>query len=189
MLIVHRTIFMGGFMARKYAQLSGDLLSIKNMMQATDKVDEFRRFQAVYLRLSQNLSVGEIAKITFLSESWIHQLHGAYKKFGIDGLKSKEKGGRNNELLSEKQEVEVLNAIESEAKKGGVLEVSKVHNALQEKAGKTISKQTAYNILHRHGWRKISPRPKHPKSDKKEQEAFKKTGENFLKKQKKMPAS
>jgi len=78
-------------MARKYAQLSCDLLSIKNMMQATDKVDEFRRLQAVYLRLSQNLEVEETAKITCLSESWAHQIHCAYKKLGMDGLKSKRK--------------------------------------------------------------------------------------------------
>jgi len=33
-------------------------------------------------------------------------------------------------------------------------------------------------MLHRHGWKKLVPRPKHPKSDKKAQEDFKKTLKN-----------
>ncbi len=171
----------------KYAKLSGDLLVIENSMKAFDKAEEFRRFQAIYLRLALNLEVKDIAKITCFSESWVRQIHHNYKKFGLEGLKSKPKGGRNNDLLSENQEVEVLSGIEAEAKVGGILEVSKVHAALEKYCDKSISKQTTYNILHRHGWRKIAPRPKHPKSDKEAQEAFKKTGKKHLKKQEKMP--
>jgi transposase len=40
-----------------------------------------------------------------------------------------------------------------------------------------VSKDYAYDLLHRHGWRKVSPRPEHPKVNKEEQEEFKK---NYL---------
>jgi transposase len=174
-------------MGMKYAKLSGDLLAIENSMKVADKAEEFRRFQAIYLRLSLNLGVKDIAKITGFSESWVRQLHHYYKKLGLEGLKSKPKGGRNNDLFSKNQELEVLSSIEDEAKVGGILEVSKVHAALEKYCDKSISKQTTYNILHRHGWRKIAPRPKHPKSDALAQETFKKTGKKSLKKLKKTP--
>jgi hypothetical protein len=32
-----------------------------------------------------------------------------------------------------------------------------------------------YNLLHRHGWRKLMPRPFHPKRNLAAQDAFKKT--------------
>ena len=37
------------------------------------------------------------------------------------------------------------------------------------------SDSTVYNLLHRHGWRKLMPRPFHPKRDLAAQNAFKKT--------------
>ena len=43
-----------------------------------------------------------------------------------------------------------------------------------KKLGTEVSKDYAYDLLHRHGWRKIEPRPRHPKSDSETQEEFKK---------------
>jgi transposase len=48
--------------------------------------------------------------------------------------------------------------------------------AAYEKAiGHATSDSTVYNLLHRHGWRKLMPRPHHPKRDLAAQNAFKKT--------------
>jgi hypothetical protein len=45
-----------------------------------------------------------------------------------------------------------------------------------EKAiGQAISDSTVYNPLHRHSWRKLMPRPFHPKRDLAAQNAFNKT--------------
>jgi hypothetical protein len=41
--------------------------------------------------------------------------------------------------------------------------------------GQAPSDSTVYNLLHRHGWRKLMPRPFHPKRDLAAQNAFKKT--------------
>jgi Winged helix-turn helix len=38
-----------------------------------------------------------------------------------------------------------------------------------------------YRLLNRHGWRKLVPRPVHPKANKEEQEQFKKTLRRRLK--------
>jgi len=47
--------------------------------------------------------------------------------------------------------------------------------AIEEKANKKIAKSTTYRMLDRHNWRKITPRPYHPKSKPEKQEQFKKT--------------
>ena len=165
-------------MGRKYAKLEGDISAIEKAMQATDKVEEFRRIQAVYLRLALNKEVAEIANITGFSESWVRQVHCYYKKFGLEGMKSKAKGGRYYERLSIEQELDFMSSIKAEGESGGILEVSTIHDALEKKTGKSIAKQTTYNLLHRHGWRKIAPRPAHPKADKQAQEVFKNTLNN-----------
>lgn len=70
----------------------------------------------------------------------------------------------------------MLSEIEKTAIKGGVVEIGKVHKLFEEKAGGKVAKYTAYRLLHRHGWRKIAPRPYHPKQKADAIETFKKTG-------------
>jgi hypothetical protein len=63
------------------------------------------------------------------------------------------------------------------AKMAGAGEMLNIHDlkAAYEKAiGHVTSDSTVYNLLHRHGWRKLMPRPFHPKRDLAAQNAFKK---------------
>ncbi|MCK5555297.1 MAG: winged helix-turn-helix domain-containing protein [Alphaproteobacteria bacterium] len=55
-----------------------------------------------------------------------------------------------------------------------MLEVRSIHKAHCAKLGKNIPLSTTYRLLHRHGWRKIMPRSRHPKANKESQAAFKK---------------
>jgi hypothetical protein len=41
-----------------------------------------------------------------------------------------------------------------------------------------VSLAYVYRLLHRHGWRKLGPRPRHPKAQPAVQERFKKTPPN-----------
>ena len=65
-----------------------------------------------------------------------------------------------------------------QAEKGGILEVSRVKAAYEQALGRKVPKSTVYRMLARHGWRKVVPRPRHPKSDAATQAAFKKTAGN-----------
>ena len=63
------------------------------------------------------------------------------------------------------------------AKAAGAGELLNIHDlkASYEKAiGHETSNSTVYNLLARHGWRKLMPRPYHPKRDLAAQDAFKK---------------
>ena len=54
----------------------------------------------------------------------------------------------------------------------GVLTVLPIHAALVEKLGRPVPLSTTYRLLARHGWRKVAPDTKHPKSNKDDQDDF-----------------
>jgi transposase len=117
----------------------------------------------VSLRANEKMPVSFIARVTGLSESHIHKLHSMCKKHGVSSLQKAARGGRRRSYLTIAEEKEMLSQIEEQAVKGGVVEVTKIHKMFEEKVGIRIAKYTAYRLLHRHGWRKITPRPYHPK--------------------------
>ena len=83
-------------------------------------------------------------------------------------------GGTRHEVLPKKIEDEVLAGLKDRAAKGEVVSAHQVKQAIEEKRGANVSLQTAYNVLHRQGWRKVSPDKAHPKSNMERQEDFKK---------------
>jgi transposase len=61
-----------------------------------------------------------------------------------------------------------------EAQTGGLLVVSPLRAALAQKLGKPVKASVVYRLLARHGWRKVAPDTKHPKSDPAAQAEWKK---------------
>ena len=59
--------------------------------------------------------------------------------------------------------------------RAGRATVAEIQQAYQEQLGKEVAPSTVYRLLDRHGWRKVVPRPRHPKADVAAQAAFKKT--------------
>jgi hypothetical protein len=84
------------------------------------------------------------------------------------------RGGRRRELLSIEEEKAFLAPWIEKAEAGGVLVVPPIHLAFQEFVGHEVPKSTVYRLLARHGWRKVTPDTRHPKSDAASQEEFKK---------------
>ena len=80
--------------------------------------------------------------------------------------------------LTLEEERQLLQEFLPQAEKGGILEVSRVKAAYEKVLGRQVPKSTIYRMLARHGWRKVVPRPRHPKSDAAIQAAFKKTAGN-----------
>ena len=56
---------------------------------------------------------------------------------------------------------------------GGMLVVSPLRAALAQKLGRPVSASVVYRMLARHGWRKVAPDTRHPKSDPAAQEEWK----------------
>jgi len=163
-------------MSKGYQKLNVKNEELENGMKEARSAQEFKRYQAVYLRTKEGMNVKKIAEVTGLAESTIHNLHSQFRSKGIKAIKARKRGGRYSSYLSIEEEKKLLKAVEKEAHKGGILEVKKVHNAFEKRIGGKISLVTTYRLLHRHGWRKIAPRPRHPQANKAVQGTFKKTG-------------
>lgn len=162
-------------MSNKYQELTGDISALSAAMKLAKNKDEFRRLQTVWLRLANSLNIKDISEITCYCQSWVRQLHSLYKYGGIQALLTSKKGGRKHENMSLENEEKFIQPFLLKAANGGILEVGEIHREYENKLGKSISKSVIYTLLHRHGWRKIAPRPSHPKHDKKAADAFKKT--------------
>jgi hypothetical protein len=90
-------------------------------------------------------------------------------------------GGRRRYSLSLEEERYFLASFEAEAGAGGVLSAPPIHVALIKRLGHDTSPSTTYRMLARHGWRKVQPDTKHPKSNQAAQEEFKKNSRSLWK--------
>ena len=94
----------------------------------------------------------------------------------------KSSGGRYHEYLTKKEEEQFLSQFFKQAEQGECIAAKAIYLAYEEKIGHTVHETTIYRLLRRHGWRKVQPRPRHPKADPQVQEAFKKNWEPPYKK-------
>ena len=150
----------------------------KDLLANAKTVKELRQAQSVILPLELNLSLDQISAVTGISKRWVSSLRTEFiRANGIIERKTS-RGGRHRENMTLAQEAEFLAPFIEKAKVGGILVVGEIKDALQVQLGRTVALASAYNLLHRHDWRKLVPDKRHPKSDHEAQEAFKKTPGN-----------
>ncbi len=137
--------------------------------------ENYQRVMAVWLRAKCKMNARTVADAIGWSIHSVHQIQSRYFNEGCIIFDGSGRGGRRNENLSFKQESKLLSPFLKTAEKGGILIVSEIRKAYEQKVGKRVPPSTVYRILTRHGWRKIVPRPSHPKADIEAQETFKKT--------------
>ena len=135
---------------------------------------EFNRFLCVWLRVEQGLSTAEIAKILGWNVNSVRFTQKDFIERGIDALTEGKKGGRFRQLMTLDEERDFLSAFKDKAHDGLVLVANEIKVALEKHLGRQVHKTTVYRILQRHGWRKITPRPSHPKRNQEAAESFKK---------------
>jgi hypothetical protein len=150
----------------------------KNLLVNARTAKELRQAQAVILPLEFNLSLEATSAITGISKNWVCHLRTEFIHANGNIEHKKSHGGRRRENLSLSEEAAFLAPFIEKAKVGGILVVSEIKDALQVRLGRTVALASAYNLLHRHDWRKLVPDKRHPKSDPEAQEAFKKTPGN-----------
>jgi transposase len=109
---------------------------------------------------------------------WISQ----YNRQGPAGLARKGRGGRRWAFLTLGRERELLAALQEEAGRGQVLTAKQIHGRVRQAVGKKVSLDYVYRLLHRHGWRKLGPRPRHVEADPQAQAEFKKNCRNSSRK-------
>jgi hypothetical protein len=148
---------------------------MEQLLLATKDLNEYKRIQCIYFRAKFDYDTELISQITGYKKQTINNIFSSFLLNGVKSLKINKKGGRYNEIFTLKEEKELIDEFEKKSKQGGILEVSKIHKACEERANKKIAKTTIYRMLDRHNWRKITPRTSHPKSNEKYIDNFKKT--------------
>jgi len=101
---------------------------------------------------------------------WLKQ----YNNQGPQGIECKGSGGRRWSYLSWPEEQALLQSFYIRAGKGEIINVKKIHKDICDQLKKEVSLDYVYRLLHRHEWRKIGPRPQHPKTNIENQALFKK---------------
>ena len=135
---------------------------------------EFMRFLCVWLRVMQNMTTEMIAKTIGWHVNTVRFTQKDFIDRGIPALTEAQRGGRFHALMSEEEESAFLSQFEETGGRGLILTVNDIKEALEKHLGRRVHIATVYRILHRHGWRKVVPRPQHPKRSKEAVESFKK---------------
>lgn len=157
---------------------SGDdriLMNAREAIASAQTVKQLRQAQAVVLPLDYAMSLADTAQVIGVSPGWACQLRRRFihgHKAGAPDAPSA--GGRKRQNMSLEEEREFLAPFLEQAATGGVLVVGQIKAALDKRLGREVALASAYNLLHRHNWRKLAPDKRHPQSDPLAQEEWKK---------------
>lgn len=122
-----------------------------------------RRLQAILWR-SEGLSFQKIGDLTGYVPQTVKNQVDKYVKEGLSAIVRETRGGRHRSYLTEEQEQAFFKKIlDSSHDAGEMVTTSLLFEAYQEEIGRAVPRQTFYALLKRHGWRKVTPRPEHPK--------------------------
>ena len=146
--------------------------------EAKDKA-EYQRIQGVWRRAALHLPAPQLATALGWQVGSVGQVHSDYLGKGEAVLRSKPVGGRQRQNLTREQEQKWLTPFLEQAAAGGVLVVAPVQAAYEAAVGRPVHHSVVYRALHRPGWRKITPRPQHPKADEEVREALKSYPHSF----------
>lgn len=142
--------------------------------KATD-LQEMRAAQAVLLPALLGTTLEQTASLLGVARATVPRLQARFRQRCDAGCPlPKNHGGRRNVLMSVEEERAFLAPWAEQAKSGGVLVISVLRAALAQRLGRPVAASVAYRLLARNGWRKVAPDTRHPKSDPKIQEDWKK---------------
>ena len=157
----------------------GQVRRLKTALGWKIPAEQRQRIQMVLLRES-GMTQPLIAAAMGVSLSTVNRAHMAYDHGELEALKPRPSGGRKRENMPLEDEKALLARFAKAAGAGEMLNVHDLKAAYEKAIGHETSKSTIYNLLARHGWRKLMPRPFHPRRDIAAQNAFKKMAFQML---------
>lgn len=137
-----------------------------------------QRRLAIWLTYLGDFSAHRVAELLGVSTQAVWKWVGEYNAVGPSGLDRKGRGGRRWGWMSLDGERAFLAQYLATAENGDLLTARQLQAALSEAVGRAVKIDYVYRLLHRHDWRKLTPRPHHAQRDAAQAEAFKK---NFRK--------
>jgi transposase len=153
----------------------------REVLARAQTVEQLRQAQAVVLPLDYGLSLKQTARAIGCSVTWTCRLRNRFLAGEIVGDGQRQaRGGRRRQNMTPEQERDVLAPFLDRARTGGILVVGQVKTELETVMGRPMALSSVYNLLHRHGWRKLAPDKRHPQSDPLAQDEWKKNSLSAL---------
>ena len=148
-------------MAKSYAISQSQLVEIETARKKNRNKNIERRLYVLVMR-AEGKSLEEISEKTGYHISTASKLIARYMRDGISAIAENHyKGNRRN--MSFEEEAAILVPFIERAERGEMVDIKEIAAAYQKAVPHKISDTQIYYVLHRHGWRKIMPRSRHPK--------------------------
>ena len=156
-----------------------DPLAVKRAQAAADAattIEELRRAQAVLLPALLRATLEQTAAALGVGRATVPRLQAAFRQRSAHrgAVPVPQWGGRRNAWMTLDEEREFLAPWLKLAMAGSLLVVSPVRAALAARVGQPVKASLVYRMLARHGWRKVAPDTRHPKSNPQAQADWKK---------------
>lgn len=120
------------------------------------------KLKALSMR-ADGASAKKISEATDYHPAYVSTLVSKYIHGGLEAITGNHYGG-NRRNMSFEEEQEFLRPFIERAAQGQILDTAELEIAYEKAVGHHISSGQIYRVLWRHGWRKVMPRSKHPKS-------------------------
>jgi len=147
----------------------------KEIVAEAKDLETLRSAQAVLLPALLGATLEQTAVLLGIGRATVNRLQRDLRCRCAESVKPvAEHGGRHHELMTLAEEREFLSPWAKSASAGTMLVVSPLRAALSQKLGRRVAASVVYRMLARHGWRKVAPDTRHPKSDPQAQEDWKK---------------
>ena len=145
-------------------------------LAATAKdMETLRSAQAVLLPALLNATLEQTAAALGVGRATVHRLQQRLRcRCAHPESPHPIRGGRHHATLSLEEERIFLEPWVKLAVTGGLLVVAPIRAALAQQLGRPVAASVVYRLLERHGWRKVAPDTRHPKSNPQIQEDWKK---------------
>jgi transposase len=143
-------------------------------------LEQLRMAQAVLLPATLGSTLEQTAAVLGVGRATVARLQNRFRA-GQNSVDSPPRhwGGRRRALMSVERERAFLAAWLEQAKRGEMLVVSPLRAALSQELGRPVAASVVYRMLARHGWRKVAPDTRHPKSDPQVQQDWKKNSRKY----------
>lgn len=135
------------------------------LLKTVKRSVEIKRVQCILFRClgADSLSIG---RMVGYGASHVRLVWKWYRTEGWDRLLGERRGqNRGKAHLKLEEELEFLESFKLRAQKGSLVTGSEINDAHKKLLKKDLNLSVTYRLLNRHGWRKITPRPEHPKHD------------------------
>jgi transposase len=146
----------------------------RQVVARTADIEQLRAAQAVLLPAVASATLEQTAAILGVGRATVVRLQHRFSQSVGPATKRPRWGGRRKALLSVEQEAQFLAPWAEQAKEASVLVLSPIRAALAKRLGRPVAASVVWRLLARHGWRKVAPDTRHPKSDPVAQQAWKK---------------